>query len=434
MSALLVAAPASAQLNINNLKNKAKEAVKREATRAKQKASATIINAVEGNDKPAGKKNETVKTETNTTDQQATASKSEKTSASIFSTSSASAVDAPAVVEAGPEVPELMTLAPSEYKEDATDRFMNQVVWDLRTLSQEEAKALADKLSARAEWDNEMLSDMDSGEKAMDRELFNKLENELSNWMYFYVKLGELTNFYSSLTLKKDANGEWTYQDPKFTTGMIEAVIPKGEERVLKDSPSFRVLPREDGKYVFHDSSREPTYLDEDELEVARQDVNMMHNLAWLFEGFPIEWCRAANATNGLGDQFDKYHLQALAFVPSVQQAISLNSIDLLVFHPMPKAGGLNGSLKAKALAAEKSAKGKDQNILDVVVTSDSWEIQRDAAGNPVRRIAYGYSIIQLKHGKRALRVSWAEEHQGGGNYGGLHAYGTGAGGSFYVK
>ena len=51
--ALLVATPASAQLNLNSLKNKAKNAVKQEVSKQKQKASATAINAVEGNDKAA---------------------------------------------------------------------------------------------------------------------------------------------------------------------------------------------------------------------------------------------------------------------------------------------------------------------------------------------------------------------------------------------
>jgi len=430
LCALLVAAPASAQLNINSLKNKAKNAIKQEVAKQKQKASGTVINAVEGNDKSADEKtdkNKTTATEEKKAGQQTTTPPT-SSSTSIFANPTKE--DAKPV-PAGPEVPELLTLEPSVYKNDATDAFMDGVVWSLRDLSQEEAKAMAEKLSARAEWDNEMLADMDSGERQMDPDLFRQLEKELSNWMYFYVKIGELTNFYTSLTLRKDANGEWTYQNPSFTTAMIEAVMPRGEQQT--ETNSFRVLPK-DGKFLFHDSSREPTYLDEDELDIAKKDVNMMWNIAWLFEGFPLEWCRAANATNGLGDQFDKYHKQALAFVPSVQEAINANSLDLLVFHPMPKGGSMNASLKAKALAAEKAAKGKDRNILDVVITSDSWSIERNPAGNPVRRVIYGYSIVQLKHGKRALPVSWAEEHQGGGNYGALHAYGVGAGGSYYVK
>jgi hypothetical protein len=96
----------------------------------------------------------------------------------------------------------------------------------------------------------------------------------------------------------------------------------------------------------------------------------------------------------------------------------------------MPKAGGMNASMKAKALAAEKS---KFKDVLDVVVTSDSWTIEKTAAGVPIRRVIYGYSIGKTKDGKRATRVSWAEEYQGGGKYGSLHTYGVG-GDSFYVK
>ena len=51
LCALLTAVPAQAQLNLNTLKNKARNAVKQEVSKQKQQAAGTAINAVEGNDK-----------------------------------------------------------------------------------------------------------------------------------------------------------------------------------------------------------------------------------------------------------------------------------------------------------------------------------------------------------------------------------------------
>jgi len=90
----------------------------------------------------------------------------------------------------------------------------------------------------------------------------------------------------------------------------------------------------------------------------------------------------------------------------------------------------MNASYKAKVLPLEKAVSDK---VIDCVVTSDGWEVQRDAAGNILRRVIQGYSIVQTKRGKQAVRVSWAEDHMGGGKYGSIHAYGNG-GAQFYVK
>lgn len=64
--ALLAAIPASAQLNLNSLKNKAKEVVKKEVKKQTQKTSETANTAVEGNDKVT---EPTTNTKQNTTSQ-----------------------------------------------------------------------------------------------------------------------------------------------------------------------------------------------------------------------------------------------------------------------------------------------------------------------------------------------------------------------------
>ena len=36
------------------------------------------------------------------------------------------------------------------------------------------------------------------------------------------------------------------------------------------------------------------------------------------------------------------------------------------------------------------------------------------------------FRSVQTKRGKQAVRVSWAEDHMGGGKYGSIHTYGNG--------
>ena len=62
---------------------------------------------------------------------------------------------------------------------------------------------------------------------------------------------------------------------------------------------------------------------------------------------------------------------------------------------------------------------------------------QQRPSGPPVPKIMQlkdlGQRGDETEHGKMATRVSWAEDHQGGGKYGGLRAYGNGME-SYYVK
>ena len=96
----------------------------------------------------------------------------------------------------------------------------------------------------------------------------------------------------------------------------------------------------------------------------------------------------------------------------------------------MPKAGSLNSQLHAAALAI---AKKRMQNVVDVVITRDQWDIKRNALGVILYRVAYGYYIVKDEQGRKAVSHSWAQDYQGG-KYGSLRHFGVGAEGSFYVK
>lgn len=325
----------------------------------------------------------------------------------------------------GPEIPKLMSMEPSYSDYDESGKYLNSVAWGLRKTSQAEAKALAEKLTARFKWDRKTLQEMEAGENY---ELEMQLKNELSNWQSFYVKIGEIMNLINNGDYKKDNTGAF-YLDkaPLMHVGMHVAGNTASEEGVM--GIGSLLFTRNKGKAYFCNYMLDPVFAEEDGIRVAKLDLNMATNIAILFEGYPVEWCRETQQ-GVMKDQFAIYHQKAVAYVSALKEAIKGNSLDNLEYKPVPKAGGMNASMNAKALAAEKQ-KGKD--VVKVVITSNSWEIQKNAMGQPVRRVIYGYSIGNTKHGKMASRVSWAEDYQGGGKYGSLHCYGVGTE-YFYVK
>ena len=399
---LLLCAPAHAQLG--GLLNRAKNAVEQGVSRTTQQATGTVINAVEGNDRG----NDTGKSQT-------------------VNAQSSRDNDNKPTIPAGPEVPELMTLAPSWNQYDATGQAIAKYVWGLRKTPNDAVRDMADKLTARAKYDREIIAGMENEKYEYDYDTKEKLENELANWTNLYTQLGQVASLLNSAEFKQDEYGLWYYQGSQlFVVGTSSAGVEASRADLVPDGNCL--FTSRDNKTFFCDAGYQPIFASDAEVAMAKLDVNMMLNIAILFEGYPVEYCKATER-GVMADTYAQYYNRALTYAHTGQEAIAGNSIDNIEFKPMPKAGALNGSLKSQALAIEKA---KGANRIDVVITSDSWEVQTNALGTPVRRVIYGYSIVNTENGKRANRVSWSEDYQGG-SYGKLHAYGVGTE-SFFVK
>ena len=322
----------------------------------------------------------------------------------------------------GPSVPKIMSLNPNEYSSAA---YFEELLWGMRKTSSSQAKSLADQLSNRAKFDNDMIAKMKSGSEEKDYDALDKFQNELSCWESFYGTMKQIVNLISGAYVHKDENGRYYTDDcPRFVVGMTKYEIPASQEGV-KGKATFT---RRQGKAFFCEPNLDPFFANSDQLETAKLDLNMMSNFAILIEGYPIEWCRTSNQ-GVMAEDFDICYVKIKAYVNALNESINGNSVENIEFKPMPKGGKLNASLKAKALAVEKA---KDSEIMDCIITSDIWDVKKNAAGIPVRRVVYGYIIYKADHGKMATKVAWAEEYQGG-NYGPLHSFGVGTG-SFYVK
>ena len=406
--AFAVSVPAGAQLK--GVLNKAKKAVEK-------KVDQKVDDALDGDSQS---------TSTTTTSKQSPSSLNSSASKSGKQT-------AGRTVSQGPEIPELMAREEFKDRGDATDLYLDELSWGLRTADIEQTKALAAKLSKRAEWDTEMLYNMSQGNVQKDEALYAQIRKELRNWAAFYLKIGLISSGMTEVHWEKDAQGRFFYRDvyPKFAIGSFSEQVPPSMKGNIKGNNCMVSKPKD--KFIFcYDNGKVlvPDVASDEEIRVAKMDVRMALNIAHLFDGFPIEWWRAQYEGEHNQDDFDHFYWNAILFVEKVSEAIKNNSPANIEYKPMPKPGSMNASMKTKILSLEKS---EFPDVVDVVITSNAWEIQKNAAGQPVRRVIYGYSIVNTSNGKMANRVSWAEDHQGGGRYGAVHGYGNGME-TFYVK
>ena len=413
--ALLVAAPASAQLNLNSLKNKAKNAVKQEVSKQKNQATQAT-------------------TEETTTER----------TTSTNTSSSYGATPAKASHPDGPPRPKLLTMYPSYLPFDSTDSYQEEVFWMLRDRPFKDTKAYADTLTAWVKWARQMVKEMNDGTRPLDYEWRDDLEIGIRDWEHFYSKIATFYagSYVATVDLKPDSQGQWSFKTkfPDFQTGLFNASVPVSQVdpngRSTKNTTahvSFKdeKRPFRFGEIVYSPSAPpyfQPYTVGERQIEVAKRDCNMALNAALLLEGYPIEFYKDEDPATH--EEFDIAYHKALFFYEAVREAIANNGTGKIDYQPMPKAGKMHASMKSKVLAVDKAI---SKDVVDVVITSDNWEIERNALGQPIRRVLFGYSIVQTKDGKVATRVSWAEEHQGGGKYSGLHAYGNGTE-SFLVK
>ena len=356
----------------------------------------------------------------------------------IFGTLDISAQQRPS----GPPVPKIMQLKDLGQRGDETDTYLNKVFWGLRDATHEETQALANQLTARMKWADKMIEEMDNGTRPMDKAWYDELIQEGKCWLTFYIKIGEsFSQQFCFLKIQHNDKWQWYFEDPfpTFRYGSFIADVPESQVGVNGHTLENKggIVSLNDGKkpyrcgyiqsYPNAPSELIPIIISGERLEVAKRDYNLAWNMAILFADFPVPYYRDNDPSR---DRFDIYQQKIFFYLQAFDEAFANNTPDKLEFKPMPKAGGLNASMKSKVLAIEKSIA---KEVVDVVITSDSWQVERNASGQPIRRVIFGYSIVQTEHGKMATRVSWAEDHQGGGKYGGLRAYGNGME-SYYVK
>lgn len=199
----------------------------------------------------------------------------------------------------------------------------------------------------------------------------------------------------------------------------------QGKVELITFGPSAYVEVNDKGEAYFTSASNhDRTYLNADRLAKAKDNLKRVENYRTFF----------AAAGKGLSkemeEDFELGYNRATMYITFLNDAIKGNSPANITRRDMPKAGSLNGQLHAAALAI---AKKRMANVVDVVITRDQWDVKRNALGQILHRVAYGYYIVKDEVGRKAVSHSWAQDYQGG-KYGSLRHFGVGAEGAFYVK
>lgn len=201
------------------------------------------------------------------------------------------------------------------------------------------------------------------------------------------------------------------------------------------------VLGVKNDKGRFLDLNGNGTYLEDNDLETAKYCARRMLNYGFLLEGVDGTQDNMASLENiidnkvfgesGYDTDWAFETNRAAMYAKLLAEACASNDPSNIERQPMPKAGAMNGSLKAAAL---KLAKAEDSSVINVVITSKSWNVVRNALGIPTHRTVTGYWIRNSKHGKQAVSRSWCQDHIGGGRYSVLRNFGVGTSSPIFLK
>lgn len=268
-------------------------------------------------------------------------------------------------------------------------------------------KATSDSLAARAREDSLEIERLKPHRLQMSLKedmAFDELENELKRYHTFLTCLGDYT---TRLYFSGNVN---------VSTG--SATIDYISVRVNRTTVYTKCDSTDDNWY-FYSISNDKTFLEDEDLDLVKADFRRYYYITnFLLAGQKER-------------EFQEVSLKADYASRILLNAIEHNSVDNIEFHPYPKGGPLNG-LAGKALASAKQSESYADAIA-VVIDDQSWTIDFNALGSPVRRKAGGWVIKNTKYGKKAYRAQFAEDYMGGGSYGEIKLYGIG-GDQHFVK
>ena len=341
----------------------------------------------------------------------------------------------------GKQLPELpWTMSEEAYCDyNQTQQFngTNVMTWLMACgdVSQEDCKALRDKMLARYKANNKIILAESTGAFESLGEvrmaIMSEVEAEQKRFWNFYGAILHILNLHATgITSKGNSVDVQTA-----SAGLIGT-------RIDKKRPSSRaiILGMKNDKGRFTDLEGRGIYLEDDELEYAKDGARRILNIGWFLDGFDgaiddnvsIEKIIDSKVFGEKGFDTDWAFQanRAAMYVQLMGDAINGNSPESIERLSMPKAGAMNAANKAKALAL---AKAEDSSVIDVVITSKSWNVQRNALGIPTHRTISGYWIRNTKHGKQASSHSWAQDRLGGGKYSALRNYGVGTE-TFFIK
>ena len=266
---------------------------------------------------------------------------------------------------------------------------------------------------------NHILDKINSGPD-YDVKLWESIQKENERYWQFYDKISSWTLvLINSTKVTEDADGAVSVS----TKGSLMTA----NKYRAKGSVQGITLVSRNGKYVFATLGGQGSYLNAADLEGAKKCAKQMHLFQIFTKDTPQLWDEVGEKYSNT--QKYMYYNQNV-YANAADQAIAQNSPETIDYKLMPKAGSMQAKFKSEALAI---AKADDPKVIDIVITSDDWDVVMKGLV-PERRNIYGYYITQDELGKKCAERVWTQKYQGNGNYGKLKAGGVGVSSDFYVK
>ena len=285
-------------------------------------------------------------------------------------------------------------------------------------ITEDGLKELRSQLDARFKH-NHVLDKINSGPD-YDVKLWESIQKENERYWQFYDKISSWTLvLINSTKVTEDANGAVSVS----TKGSL---MTANKYRAKGSAQGITLVSR-NGKYVFATLGGQGSFLNAADLEGAKKCAKQMHLFQIFTKNTPQLW-------DELGEKYSntqKYmYYNQNVYANAADQAIANNTPENIDYKPMPKAGSMHAKFKAEALAI---AKADDPNVLDVIITSNDWDVVMKGIV-PERRNIYGYIVTKDELGKKCSERVWTQKYQGDGKYGKLKAGGVGVSSDFYVK
>lgn len=208
-------------------------------------------------------------------------------------------------------------------------------------------------------------------------------------------------------------------------------------DRMTLNAPRMlRAFRLEDGKWHFSESGEKSYNIgNQDYIDNCNAGLRNLENSILLTEELSLPDVEEDRNFRDL--EYEENRLWEIrAYMPyaheALTEALSFNDINFVDWKPAPKPGSMHATYATQALAAAKKRIGAD--VIQVVIASDQWYVERNAAGAIIRRTIGGWYIRNRakNDGKYATHGLWAQEYEGNG-YGALYMYGV-AGDSFSFK
>ena len=295
-----------------------------------------------------------------------------------------------------------------QYEGKSVEDFLKSIA----DVPDEEVKALREQLDARFKH-NHVLDKINSGPD-YDVKLMENIQKENERWWKFYSALAQITR--TAL--------DGVYSDPDGT------LHTENQSYFLNgrgSGPRGVRIERHDGKFKFCSLGHQAIFLNEKEVAAATDAAKRSRK----FQILTLAIHKMLDEVGEKYDYDDRYmYNYAGMLAKALEEALEGNKPENIEYKSMPKAGSMHAKFKTEALAI---AKADDPKVIDVIITSNDWDVLMKGLV-PERRNIYGYIVTQDELGKKCSERVWTQKYQGDGKYGKLKAGGVGVSADFYVK